>query len=235
MIEPVIKIHQNLNFYFDKAKLSQAISQIEGNSRLEKEINWAYDALFRVGKPQALSGLFSVRKIDAEHVKISGGTQKASQITLHTGIKTDLLEAAELVFVTVTTLGPELDDLRKEEQRKGRTLRSYTLDNAGVLALHAVGKSLNNLAEQQAGKRGWGLGYRMSPGSLAGWSIQDQTALCNLLPIENIGVRLTDSSMLTPLKSVAGMVGMGPSFPSSHVKSGCRWCEHKDTCISRTT
>ena len=165
---------------------------------------------------------------------ISGGTLEASQTTLHTGLKTDLLEAAELVFVTVTTLGPELDDLRKEEQKKGRTLRSYTLDNAGIFDLHALGKSLNNLAEEQADMRGWGVGYRMSPGSLAGWSIKDQTALCNLLPIEKIGLRLTDSSMLTPLKSVAGMVGMGPGFPSSHVKSACRWCEHKDTCISRT-
>jgi len=232
MTEGNINILQNLDFHFDKAELDKAISQSQGNRRFKEEIDWSYETLNKVVQPKAVTGLFPVKKKDEEHVVVQGHTEELAQVVLTTGFKTDLLDPAELVFVSIVTLGPDLDNLRKEVQGKGRTLRSYVLDNAGVLALHHLGKSLNVLAEKEAKKRGWGLGYRMSPGSLSGWSIKDQRAMCSLLPIESIGIKLTNSSMLTPLKSVAGLVGMGPGFSSSRVKSACKWCEHKDTCIS---
>jgi len=66
-----------------------------------------------------------------------------------------------------------------------------------------------------------------------GWPLRGQRELCGLLPLEQIGVRLTSHSVLEPHKSVSALVGLGPDYPSARVGSVCKYCALQETCWRR--
>jgi len=70
----------------------------------------------------------------------------------------------------------------------------------------------------------------MSPGSLADWPITQQTQLFTLLgDVEGaIGVQLTDSFLMVPMKSVSGM-----HFPTEISFHSCSLCPRKE-CPGRS-
>ena len=70
---------------------------------------------------------------------------------------------------------------------------------------------------------------RMSPGSLADWPLPEQRPLFHLLgdPEAAIGVRLTDSFLMVPNKSVSGI-----RFPTEESFESCQLCPRPD-CPNR--
>ena len=112
-------------------------------------------------------------------------------------------------------------------------MAAYMLDSAGVVALGAVGEALRCLVEDTAAELGWGVSPSLSPGSLVGWALRDQQALCSLLPLEDIGVHLTRRCVLQPQKSASGLVGLGPGYDTARVGSVCKYCALQKTCWRR--
>jgi hypothetical protein len=149
------------------------------------------------------------------------------------GRHADLLEPARMAFVAVVTIGPGLEAHSRELQASGKALDSFMLDAAGV---HGVGKLIgmaHSIVEQDAAERGWGVGAELAPGQLSGWAIAEQILVGRLLDLESIGVRVTESGMLVPQKSASLMVGIGPDYESSEVRSPCEYCELGETCRYR--
>jgi hypothetical protein len=174
----------------------------------------------------------SVRGVDGEQVTLAGnGRGEPAVLTL--GPKADLLAPAKRVMVAVYTIGPALERRVQELQARGDSVLSYMLDTVGVLALGAVGETLRCIVEERAEALGWGVSPALSPGSLVGWSIMGQRALCALLPLEEIGVRLNDHYVLEPHKSVSMLIGLGPDYATNHVGSVCRFCSLADSCWRR--
>jgi hypothetical protein len=106
---------------------------------------------------------------------------------------------------------------------------SAAADKAAELAERHFGDSLHT--------RGWtapgGAALRYSPG-YCGWDITGQKKLFEYLQPEQIGLTLTDSCLMQPLKSVSGVVIAGPreihQFPPSY--SFCARCETR-SCRTR--
>ena len=183
-------------------------------------------------QPMALYDWFDVRAVDGELVRVvhnSGG----GEAVLRVGPKADLLTHARRVLVSVGTIGPALEQRVHDLQVGGEGLKSFLLDSAGVLALGAAGEAIRCLAEETAAELGWGVGPALAPGSLVGWPLQGQRALCALLPLEQIGVRLNSHCVLEPHKSSSTLIGLGPSYDSAHVGSVCKYCALQDTCWRR--
>jgi hypothetical protein len=176
---------------------------------------------------------FDVRAIEGGEVHISTPGQAGLESTLRVGPKADLLEGARRLLVSVGTIGPELERRVHDLQEAGEGLKSYMLDSAGVVGLGAVGEALRCLAEETATREGWGVSAALSPGSLVGWELAGQRALCALLPLDSIGVRLNGYCVLEPHKSFSVVIGVGPGYTSSHVGSVCKFCALKDSCWRR--
>lgn len=102
----------------------------------------------------------------------------------------NLLERAELVLISVVTIGAQMDEHIRALNKFGQILESYLFDSIGVVALSKVGKAVRRLAETEADSRGWGVGDALGPGSLKGWPIEEQMNLCTLLPLKQINVKL---------------------------------------------
>jgi hypothetical protein len=182
-------------------------------------------------QPACVYDWFDVRSVEEERATITA--LDGTETVLHVGPKADLVAPAQRVVVGVVTIGPALEHKVRELYAAGEHMLSYLLDSAGVAALGAAGEALRCLVEETASELGWGVSPYLSPGSLVGWPLQGQQELCGLLPLEQIGVRLTPHSVLEPHKSVSALVGLGPGYPSARVGSVCKYCALNKTCWRR--
>jgi hypothetical protein len=184
-------------------------------------------------QPQIVYDWFDVRAVEGEYAYLLTPDHSDGEIALHLGPKADLLDSAERVIVSVVTIGPGLEEHVQELQSTGDSLQAYLLDSVGVVALGETSEAVRCLVEETAAELGWGVGAHLSPGSLVGWRLKGQHTLCSLLPLEDIGVRLSKHHVLEPHKSASGLVGIGPGYERTTVGSVCKWCALKDTCWRR--
>lgn len=164
---------------------------------------------------------------------VEGRRAGVADVMLDLGRHADLLADAKVAFVGVLTIGPALEEEAREWQAGGKALDSFMLGEAGVFVVGKMIGEAHHIVEREAAARGWGVGAELAPGQLAGWAIAEQRLLCGLLDVESVGVRVTDTGMLVPQKSASLMVGIGPDYASTEVRSPCEYCEMGDTCRFR--
>lgn len=152
---------------------------------------------------------------------------------LHVGPHAGLLAEAREALVAVITLGPALEKRVHELSAEARLLESYLLDCAGVVALGSGAAPILELVDAATKDRGWGLSPAVQPGSLPGWPITDQHAVCSVLDIGSIGVTVTPAGLLLPQKSFSIVIGIGPAYSSHTVSSTCHLCQLQRTCPRR--
>jgi hypothetical protein len=99
--------------------------------------------------------------------------------------------------------------------------------------LEKVRQQINRIVEEQAQARNWGVGPFLSPGSVHGWELDDQRRLCDLIPLERIGVTRGDSGILKPFKTISCLVGIGPNYPAKTVGATCEVCSRRVQCAMR--
>jgi hypothetical protein len=133
------------------------------------------------------------------------------------------LEGAHRVFPYVATCGRELDEVPGVD---GDPLQEYWLDQFRIAALSAATVYLREHIEM---KYRPGKMSNMSPGSLQDWPITQQVELFRVLGgVESeIGVRLTDSYLMLPMKSVSGLY-----FPTETSFQSCTLCP-REGCTGR--
>jgi len=154
----------------------------------------------------------------------TAGTVTINGVTFTSRVLRVNLDQVHRVFPFVVTCGRELEHVPGVD---GDPLREYWLDHLRIAALRAAGERVRAHIEAtfQPGRTS-----SMSPGSLADWPITQQTQLFALLgDVEGaIGVRLTDSFLMLPMKSVSGM-----HFPTEISFHSCSLCPRKD-CPGRS-
>jgi hypothetical protein len=160
-------------------------------------------------------------------------TAEVGGVIFRLGRHAELLGPACSAFVAVVTIGRELESSSRELQASGRALDAFLLDAAGVFVVGKLIAMAHSIVEKDAAERGWGVGAELAPGQLSGWDIAEQKLVGRLLDLEAIGVRVTESGMLVPQKSASIMVGIGPDYESSEVRSPCEYCDISDSCRYR--
>lgn len=137
------------------------------------------------------------------------------------------LAGATQVALAICTIGPALEERVRELFATGDPLRAMALDGAGVAALGLVSQIVGERICEEAAARGLRTGMRVSPGQ-EGWPLEQQRALFDLLPAEQIGVRLNESCLMIPQKSVSFVVGLGPHMRADAV--ACDFCSKREHC-----
>ncbi len=155
------------------------------------------------------------------------------QKELHIGPHVDLLAPASMLLAVVSTIGPALEERVDQLNQDGDSLTAYWLDIVGVLALGKVGEVVRRLVEERAAQRDWGVGITLSPGALIGWPLRGQREIGALLPLDDIGVRLSKNCVLEPHKSTSVAIGIGPGYESRQLGSACHLCVMKGDCWRR--
>jgi hypothetical protein len=133
------------------------------------------------------------------------------------------LERANKVFPYIITVGPELE---RAAAAMDDLLQQYYLEEMANLALEQAAAWLSGYLEVRTGVVGLA---NLSPGSLVDWPITEQPKLFSLFGDTEglIGVRLTDSLLMVPRKSISGVL-----FPSEEGFVACRLCD-RENCQGR--
>ncbi len=139
--------------------------------------------------------------------------------------------SVDRVAVVVATAGQPISDLAEHYAAEGDSLAAWIADSVGSWAAEAsadaVGERLAaGLAPAQA------LSLRYSPG-YCGMSMAQQAVLFGLVDASAVGVALLPSMLMRPLKSVSGIVGIGPvEALAAAPRSPCEAC-HRLGCHMR--
>jgi hypothetical protein len=165
---------------------------------------------------------FSIN-IDSHTIEIQGmmfDTHK--QVTL-------LLKKSECLIIFACTIGDEIEKESKRQMALGNALEGYIFDLIGSEFAECVAEQIHNEIETKVAKKDLKVSNRYSPG-YCNWPVSDQHKLFSVLDTANCGIKLTHSSLMMPVKSVSGLLGIGKDL--RRVKYKCDICTDKN-CIMR--
>lgn len=135
------------------------------------------------------------------------------------------LRHAQLVATFVATIGPGVGRLSRGWLKRGGVLQGTLADAIASATVEAVAERC------QADVRAWARTHhldvtpRFSPG-YCGMSLQQQRELFASLPTTRIGVRLRRSCLMTPIKSISGLIGIGDARLVGERTYPCEQCNH---------
>jgi hypothetical protein len=119
------------------------------------------------------------------------------------------LRSSESVAFFVCTIGPRLEQRARRLMDEGKMLEGFLLDQIASEVVEQAADWAEKKLSETVQPMGWMITNRYSPG-YCGWSVSEQQKLFSFLPIHICGIGLTASSFMIPIKSVSGIIGLGP-------------------------
>ena len=174
------------------------------------------DTVQQLIEPRAIYNVSYIEEKSEDSV-IVGGVRLSSRVLRKN------LDRVERIFPYVITLGSKLGE---KQTACSDLLENYYLDCIGNLALTSVRKQLKKHLQSKFVLEKMS---SMAPGSLSDWPIEEQGPLFQLVGDvqASIGVRLTQSLLMIPAKSISGFY-----FPTEVSFYSCQLCPRK-RCESR--
>ncbi|MBN1559414.1 5-methyltetrahydrofolate--homocysteine methyltransferase [candidate division KSB1 bacterium] len=151
------------------------------------------------------------------------------KMALATGkIIADELQRAESVALFACTIGTGLETWSKRLMNDGDFFAGYLVDAVASLTVESAMQKIQDYLEREQQDKGLRISNCYSPGN-CGWPVTEQHKLFSLLPDNFCGITLTDSSLMLPIKSVSGIIGIGPAMRKVNT---CQFCDMK-RCVYR--
>ena len=209
------RILSEIPYHVDVALLLKALHLDEGSDE-GADVLRLVSAAESVARPKALYQVAYVESRGDDHVVLNGARLTSRILTVN-------LAGAHRVFAYVATAGTEIEEWANG---MGDMLEKYWAD---AIMLQAVRAAMTFLGEHLQERYRPGRLARMNPGSLQDWPLREQRPLFSLVgDVESsIGVRLTDSYLMVPRKSVSGI-----QFPTETSYENCQLCD-REPCPGR--
>jgi len=117
------------------------------------------------------------------------------------------LKRSEQIAVFVCTAGEGISEWSKRVL-SADPLNGLIADILGSVVVEAAIDVIQKKLNDGMVRTGMKITNRYSPG-YCGWHVSEQHKLFSLLPEDNCGIRLTETSLMIPIKSVSGFIGVG--------------------------
>ena len=171
--------------------------------------------------PAALYAILPVRDFRHQRVVLDDGAAFEGPLVAR------VLAGATELALAVCTIGPALEERVAALFAAGDLVRALALDGAGTAAVGEISRMVSARICDEALARGLSVGMRASPGQ-EDWPLEQQRVLFDIVPAEEIGVRLTQSCLMLPRKSVSFVVGLGPEMQADAIP--CDFCSKRERC-----
>jgi hypothetical protein len=190
--------------------------QLRNRPAMEESVNEMVALANQVARPKAVYALAYVDEHGDDSVVINGVRFTSQVLRVN-------LDKVHRVFPYVTTCGREIDaaPIPADDMLKSFCMDTIKRTLVASARLYMDSYLKNTYAISQTS--------RMSPGSLEDWPITQQKELFSLLGNveEMIGVQLTPSFLMVPVKSVSGIC-----FPTEVRFESCMLCP-REVCEGR--
>lgn len=213
-------------------QLEEHLQKNPGGEKLVSKCQQLYDQVGGCWTPGALLRFHPLKSVTNTHATLLL-QESGTELRLGTGWSGRFLEKAETVIGGAYTIGPEIEQLAREASAGSRYLDCYILEQFALALLGQTAAAVNRLIEDIAADWGVGLGPLLSPGSVHGWELGDQSTLCAQLPLAEIGISCRDNGVLHPFNSLSFIIGAGKRYTQPRVGSPCELCSNWDKCIYR--
>ena len=132
----------------------------------------------------------------------------------------NLRESEKLAFF-ICTAGEEVTLRSRMHMKSGNMLEGYIADITGTLLVEGAMDIIYGRLKEELGQAGLKMTNRYSPG-YCDWNVAEQNKLFSFFPMGFCGVTLSESSLMIPLKSISGVIGIGRDVKfSQFVCSDC--------------
>lgn len=118
------------------------------------------------------------------------------------------LNGAEAYAFFICTCGCDYEAYQQRLKAEGDMVRVFIADALGSVIAEKCADEMEKNLQESIEKLGWHHTNRFSPG-YCGWHVSQQQLLFPLFKGETCGVALTESSLMVPIKSVSGIIGIG--------------------------
>jgi hypothetical protein len=139
------------------------------------------------------------------------------------------VKKSESIAVFLCTAGEEIGKISRKAMYEGDPLRGYIYDIVGSMIAEAASDFMQNELEKALATSAYKISNRYSPG-YCGWHVVEQHKLFQLIPYNFCGIKLTESALMDPVKSVSGIIGIGKNVKYNPYT--CQMCDMQD-CLYR--
>lgn len=209
-----MNVIENIPVNLDADELVKGLRIRRNVEYIRDKLGDLIDTITPVMNPKALYSVSFVDDLEGDNVRI-GETVFTSKVVRMN------LEQVGRVFPYIVTAGIELDNV---ELSKGQS--ALLLDQVKTVVVSKAFQYLKTNLEEKYGIKQLS---SVSPGRLDEWPITQQHELFSLFGdnVDRIGVRLTQTCLMVPVKSVSGLL-----FPSEAGFESCELCS-RDKCMGR--
>jgi hypothetical protein len=159
-----------------------------------------------------------------------GGIYAGETLFGTSSIVTSQLKDADTAAVFACTIGPAMEQWRRTLELDSDEVRALLVDAVASAAVEAATGLLHDHIQAKMRERGLNVTNRFSPG-YCGWPVTDQQALFSRFPKRFCDITLTESSLMIPMKSVSGIIGIGAR--AARKDYPCSRCE-REFCMYRS-
>ncbi len=183
------------------------------------------EELAPLAEPRGLYRIDRLQRLDRRELLTESGAR-------FRGAVAGFLAGAHRVAAFVVTIGPQLENLARRWLKSGDVMRGTIADAIASEAVESAAGQLQQIVARQVADDDASVTPRYSPG-YCGMNVDQQQPLFAWLPAERIGVRLSESCLMTPIKSISGLIGIGPRAVIGPQKYPCTRCAKSDCMMRR--
>lgn len=181
-------------------------------------------SLPRILRPQAIYRVDPVRHLEPHRLELASDA-------VFTGAVGQFLAHSTHAATFIATIGSAAERASRRWLRSNRVLHGAVADALASEYAEAVAQRCQDEIREWARPLGLDVTPRYSPG-YCGLNVTQQAVVFASLPARSIHVRLTPSSLMVPIKSVSGLIGIGPASKVSPSGYPCSYCDHPH-CMQR--
>jgi len=153
-----------------------------------------------------------------------------NDIPMKTGnVISGYLLPATIIAAFAVTAGEEFDEYLHKLKEGDDIVSEFFADAIGSEIAEASVRYVTQLVSQKATELKLLITNSYSPG-YCGWHVREQKQLFSLFPENPCGIKLNDSSLMHPVKSVSGIIGLGCKIENTPY--ACEICGMKN-CFKR--
>ena len=168
----------------------------------------------------------SVRRLEPHRLELASDA-------VFTGAVGQFLAHSTHVATFIATIGSAVERASRRWLRDNQVMHGAIADALASEYAEAVAQKCQDEIRHWARSQGLDVTPRYSPG-YCGLNVTQQAVVFASLPARSINVRLTPSSLMIPIKSVSGLIGIGPADQVNPTGYPCRSCDHPH-CLQRRT
>ncbi len=222
------------SYHFTFTEVAPTIAEVLDflqSSDLEEEhpaVIFIRDILDELNFNTGITGGYVIKKIENLNVKTGKIGIENTELNLGRQICGYIKESTQIALF-LCTAGEDFTRMTNALNEQGDMMEAYILDTIGSLTVERAMDKIQKDLLQSLFSEHLKISNRYSPG-YCNWPLTDQDTLFDLIGQNPTGIMLNDSCLMTPRKSISGIIGLGKNL--KHHEYGCKICTN-NTCIYR--